>query len=623
VTDPTTSYTYDSAGNLRATADPRGVTTTDSYTPLNQLQTVSYSDSTPGASYVYDASGNKVAMSDGAGASSYEYNPFSELSGYTNGAGQHVGYSYDQDGNLTGLTYPLGADAGWASGDTINYGYDNADELASITDFNGTTSSLSNTSDGLPHVLALGTAGDAITTNYDPTDTPSDIKLADGTTVLQEFAYADTPSGTVNSETDTPSSPQAPAGYDYDAQGRVTEMTPGSGSAASYGYDASGNLTTLPTGATAGYDDASELTSSTLSGATTDYAYNKDGERTAETVGGANSVTATYSGAQELLSYSDNAANMTAATYDGTGVRQTATTTPAHGSSTTEHFTWDPSGALARLLMDSNSAYIYGPGDRPFEQVNLATGSVQYLVGDRLGSVRGIVDSTGAMTATASYDAWGNPQTVGGLTSYTPFGYAGYYTDPTGLTYNLARYYDPTTGQFFVVDPKVATTLQAYEYANDDPVVRADPNGLDPDDEEEDAGGEAGSPGNASASGAVFNPVTLGEVAARTTNPGGVKAALQTAIGGSDVWDVTDPGSTPNYATNANPAQFALNLQEDGWETREIERPDGKLVATFKKGANEFSLRDFSKSGGEEDWTAAYINRKTGKTEQFKLRLGR
>lgn len=37
------------------------------------------------------------------------------------------------------------------------------------------------------------------------------------------------------------------------------------------------------------------------------------------------------------------------------------------------------------------------------------------------------------------YDAWGSPETTGGLTSYTSFGFAGGYTDPTGLVYLINR----------------------------------------------------------------------------------------------------------------------------------------------------------------------------------------
>jgi len=40
------------------------------------------------------------------------------------------------------------------------------------------------------------------------------------------------------------------------------------------------------------------------------------------------------------------------------------------------------------------------------------------------------------------------------------------------------RYYDPQTGQFLSVDPKVQQTQQAYIYAGDDPVRNTDPSGL-------------------------------------------------------------------------------------------------------------------------------------------------
>jgi len=42
----------------------------------------------------------------------------------------------------------------------------------------------------------------------------------------------------------------------------------------------------------------------------------------------------------------------------------------------------------------------------------------------------------------------------------------------------VGRYYDPVTGQFLSVDPKVQQTLQAFLYAGDDPVDTNDPSGL-------------------------------------------------------------------------------------------------------------------------------------------------
>jgi RHS repeat-associated protein len=127
--------------------------------------------------------------------------------------------------------------------------------------------------------------------------------------------------------------------------------------------------------------------------------------------------------------------------------------------------------------MDSGNAYIYTSGVAPAEQVNLATGSVTYLVTDSLGSVRGVVNSSGTLTATTSYDAWGNPETTGGLSVSTPFGYAGGYTDTTGLVYLLARYFDPQSGQFISVDPELGQTNQPYGYASGNPVSASDPTG--------------------------------------------------------------------------------------------------------------------------------------------------
>jgi RHS repeat-associated protein len=98
------------------------------------------------------------------------------------------------------------------------------------------------------------------------------------------------------------------------------------------------------------------------------------------------------------------------------------------------------------------------------------------------------VNSTGALTNTASYDAWGNPSIVGGLTGVTPFGYAGGYTDPDGLIYLLNRYYNPATGQFMSVDPDLSKTLLPYSYASGNPVSQTDPNGLDSEGAEGNAG---------------------------------------------------------------------------------------------------------------------------------------
>jgi RHS repeat-associated protein len=254
-------------------------------------------------------------------------------------------------------------------------------------------------------------------------------------------------------------------------------MTPGTGSALNYSFDASSNLTSLPLGATATYDNAGELTSAALAGVTTNYTYNADGERLTAKNGSTTIASGTWNGAEQLTAYSDSTANTGSATYDGNGLRASATTTPSGGSATTQNFAWNTTTPVPQLLMDSANAYVYGSSGTPAEQVNLATGAVTYLIHDSLGSVRGIVSSSGALTASTAYDAWGNPNSAGGLSSYTPFGYAGGYTDSTGLLYLVNRYYDPATGQFPSVDPLVSSTHQPYSYGGGNPVSNTDPHG--------------------------------------------------------------------------------------------------------------------------------------------------
>ena len=168
-------------------------------------------------------------------------------------------------------------------------------------------------------------------------------------------------------------------------------------------------------------------------------------------------------------------------TYNANGLRMSQTSP----GGTTEQFTWNTHSSIPQLLMDGSNAYIYGPqgtalGTAPVEQISLSApnsqSSVTYLVSDPEGA-RLTFNSSGTITAGATYSAYGNV-IAGGLSNVTPFGYAGGYTDPTGLIYLVNRYYDPSTGQFLSVDPLVGITDQPYQYVGGDPVNLTDPLGL-------------------------------------------------------------------------------------------------------------------------------------------------
>ena len=60
--------------------------------------------------------------------------------------------------------------------------------------------------------------------------------------------------------------------------------------------------------------------------------------------------------------------------------------------------------------------------------------------------------------------------------------YAGQITDPTGLVYMSARYYDPAIGRFLELDPMLGKlsnpqTLDRYAYCVNNPLIHTDPTG--------------------------------------------------------------------------------------------------------------------------------------------------
>jgi RHS repeat-associated protein len=89
-----------------------------------------------------------------------------------------------------------------------------------------------------------------------------------------------------------------------------------------------------------------------------------------------------------------------------------------------------------------------------------------------------LTGSTGSVSGTSTYDAYGNKLGSTGSAS-TPLGYDGQYTSSdTGLIYMRARTYDPATAQFLSGDPLDAITGERYSYVGDDPPNATDPTGL-------------------------------------------------------------------------------------------------------------------------------------------------
>jgi len=204
-------------------------------------------------------------------------------------------------------------------------------------------------------------------------------------------------------------------------------------------YDPNGN--TLTTGGkTFTYDFANRLKS--MNGGAVTIQYDADGNRVAKTVNG---VTTRY------LVDDLNPTGYAQVVEEVTGT--TAQRTYTYG--------------LQRISQNQQIANAWTPSFYGY---------------DGGGTVRLLSDSTGTVTDTYDYDAWGNTVSTTGTTT-SVYLYRGEHYDPDlGLYYFRARYYNSLTGRFLTKDPAEGATsdpatLHKYLYAHDDPINRLDPSG--------------------------------------------------------------------------------------------------------------------------------------------------
>lgn len=164
--------------------------------------------------------------------------------------------------------------------------------------------------------------------------------------------------------------------------------------------------------------------------------------------------------------------------YDPANNRTALTNGP-----TNETFVVDPktSQVLMRIKAGVTNYYIYGAGLQYEIDMSASGTNTLYYHYDSRGSTVALTDSNGNITDRMEYSAYGMlTYRVG--TNDTPFLYNGRYgvqTDPNGLLYMRARYYNPYICRFLNADPSgFAGGLNMYQYADGNPISEMDPFGL-------------------------------------------------------------------------------------------------------------------------------------------------
>ncbi len=248
---------------------------------LHRPQTVTYADAV--VNYQYDPAGRWTQISDASGAITWEYDNANWLTKETTAAGDVV-YGYNNANQRNSMTAP-GSTA-------VTYGYDTADRLQTITQGSET---FTYGYDTLSRRNSLARPNGVTTIyEYDEVSRLKRLKHVNASNVsLEDFQYEFNLDDEINKITSLAAAPLVPASKTVaaaDAANRISQF-----GAASYGFDQEGQTITKSDGSGATnyqWDAWGRLTQVTLpSGQMVNYGYDPLGRRARRT---ANSSTTTF-----------------------------------------------------------------------------------------------------------------------------------------------------------------------------------------------------------------------------------------------------------------------------------------------------------------------------------------
>lgn len=510
-----TTYVHDAANNLVAKVDRNGRETDYTYDDVNRLQTEEWID--PGdvvlntVNYTYDAARNLLSVMDGQSALTFTYDARNRVQSVdnqgTSGAPRAVlTYSYDDLGNVLDVVDSINGGEGAATA----YVYDALNRLTQLTQSGPGLADkrVDFTYNALGQYAAVNRfsnlAGTQLVVGSDYTYdgqnrfTRIDHQNAQGLS-LAFYDYAYDFASRIAQLTDV----DGATNYNYDARDQLTsaDHSDVNNPDEQYHYDANGNRleshlhesgyqtgpgNRLLTDGTYGYqyDDEGNLIQRTEieSGATREFQWDHRNRLTAvidkDAVGDSTlEVRFTYDALNRRIA-------------------KAVDTTPADAvDAAITHFVYDREDVILDFIDEDGSGaetpqlaerYLHGRRADEVLAQDDAQGVIHWLLTDRLGSARDLVDGQGVLANHLVLDAYGQILSQTSVSAVSRFVFAGRELDAeTDLYYLRSRYYDASTGRFTQEDHQgfLAGDPNLYRYVFNIPVLWTDPFGEAPGDQ--------------------------------------------------------------------------------------------------------------------------------------------
>jgi len=475
------SFVYDHHGRLISRTDEEGYTTGKEYYNLREPEKITFADGR-NLCFHYDALNRMNSFEDWMGITQIERDRLGRICKVTDPDKLETGYQRSAMGNCTRLQYP--------DGEAVQYTYSSGSQLTEL--HRGSMdvryrydlhdlSAEKEFSNGIKEILKADEAGHI-----------TEIVHSHDDRIINRFRYQYDASGNrISAEISRKACGAADrhCQYHYDLMDRLVSVKENGETVREYTYDSFGNRIRLK--------EKDKVT---------DYQYNENDQLIFYTVKGkekeirasfeydkrGNLISRTLNGKKYHYQY-DAAGKMTGAVspdgekcdylYNGLGYLVSQN---VHGEKIkyTCDLTKDSKNILTRSTDDSHQDFIWDRSLAASVDKDLKEnqdGSRYYLT-DEIASVLDLADSQGNITESAGYDEYGR-LLPGMKRCSSPFGYAGYLSDPvSGLENANYRYYDSDTGRFCGRDyykgfADTPLSLNEYLFCRDNPCRYADENG--------------------------------------------------------------------------------------------------------------------------------------------------